>query len=61
MIADMPSNKKRNLIVTGLFIRGKKLNISLVFTAQSYSLFLKILALFCYENSKQRRTSENFS
>ena len=31
LIADMLSNKKRNRIVTELFIRGRKLNISLVF------------------------------
>ena len=31
MIADMLSNKKLNSIVTELFIRGRKLNISLVF------------------------------
>ena len=31
MITDMLSNKKRNPIVTELFIRGRKLNISLVF------------------------------
>ena len=31
MIADMLSNKKLNPIVTELFIRGRKLNISLVF------------------------------
>ena len=31
MIADMLSNKKRNPVVTELFIRGRKLNISLVF------------------------------
>ena len=31
MIADMISNKKRNSVVTELFIRGRKLNISLVF------------------------------
>ena len=36
MIADMLSNKKRNAIVTELFIRGRKLNISLVFITQSY-------------------------
>ena len=35
MIADMISNKKLNSIVTGLFIRGRKLNISIVFIAQS--------------------------
>ena len=31
MIADMLSNRKLNPIVTELFIRGTKLNISLVF------------------------------
>ena len=32
----MLNNKKLNPIVTELFIRGRKLNISLVFIAQSY-------------------------
>ena len=36
MIADMINNKKLNTIVTELFIRGRKLNISFVFTMQSY-------------------------
>ena len=36
MIADMINNKKLNSIVTELFIRARKLNISLVFIAQSY-------------------------
>ena len=36
MIADMINNKKLNSIVTELFIRGRKLNISLVFIIQSY-------------------------
>ena len=36
MIADMLSNKKLNPIVTELFIRGRKLNISLVFITRSY-------------------------
>ena len=35
MIADMGSNKKLNPIVTELFIRRKKLNVSLVFITQS--------------------------
>ena len=35
MIADMPINKNLNLIVTELFFRGRKLNISLVFITQS--------------------------
>ena len=36
MIADMINNKKLKSIVTEVFIRGRKLNISLVFIAQSY-------------------------
>ena len=36
MIADMINNKKLNSIVTNLFIRGRKLNISFVFITQSY-------------------------
>ena len=36
MIADMINNKKLSSVVTELFIRGKKLNISLVFITQSY-------------------------
>ena len=36
MIADMINNKKLNSIVTKLFMRGRKINISLVFIAQSY-------------------------
>ena len=36
MIADMINNKKLNSIVTELFIRGIKLNISLVFITQSF-------------------------
>ena len=36
MIADMIQNKKLNSIVTELFIRGRKLNVSLVFITQSY-------------------------
>ena len=36
MIADMIHNKKLDSVVTELFIRGRKLNISLVFISQSY-------------------------
>ena len=35
LIAEMLSNKKPNPIVTELFIRGKQLNIYLVFITQS--------------------------
>ena len=36
MIADMIHNKKLDSIATELFIRGRKLNISLVSVTQSY-------------------------
>ena len=36
MIADMINNKNLNSIVNELLIRGRKLNISLVFITQSY-------------------------
>ena len=36
MIVDMTNNKKLNPIVTELFIRGRKLNISIIFITQSY-------------------------
>ena len=35
MIADMINNKRLNPIVRELFIRGRKLNISVVFITQS--------------------------
>ena len=45
MIADIIRNKKLNSIVTELFIRGRKLNISLVFITQSYFKFPKDVRL----------------
>ena len=45
MIADMIHNKKLNSIVTELFIRGRKLNISLAFITQSYFKVPKDLRL----------------
>ena len=45
MIADMIQNKKLNSIVTELSIRGRKLNISLVFITQPYFRVLKDVRL----------------
>ena len=45
MITDMLSNKKLNPIVTKLFIRGRKLNISLLFITQSYFAIPKNIRL----------------
>ena len=41
MIVDMINNKNPNSIVTDLFIRRRKLNISLVFIMKSYFKVLK--------------------
>ena len=44
MVDDMLSNKKVNSMVTELFIRGRKLTISLVLITQSYFVkYQKIL------------------
>ena len=43
MIADMIHNKKLDSIVTKLFIRGRKLNISLVFITRHILRFQKML------------------
>ena len=45
MIADMINNKKLDSIVTELFIRSRKLNISSVFITQSYSKVAKDVTL----------------
>ena len=67
MIADMLSRKTSNSnpIVTELFIRGRKLIISLVFITQSYFAVPKntrldsSLKIFIYKNFKQKGTSTN--
>ena len=43
IIADMVSNKKVNPVVTELFIRGRKVNISLDLSHKLISLFQKFL------------------
>ena len=45
MKADMESNKKLSPIVIELFLRGIKLNISLVFISQSYFKVPKTIRL----------------
>ena len=45
MIADMHSKKKLSSIVTEMFMRGRRLNISLVFITQSYFKVPKNLRL----------------
>ena len=45
MIADMESNKKLSPIVTELFLRGRKFNISLAFMSLSYFKVAKTIRL----------------
>ena len=63
MIAGILSIKKYNLIVTELFIRGRKLNIPLVFVTESHfvvpeNIRLNFTHYSYYKNSKQTRTYE---
>ena len=62
MIADMINNKKLNPIVTELFIRGRKLNISNVFIRQSYFRAPKDIRLnfthFYHENLNKRELQQ---
>ena len=63
MIGNIPSNKKLNLIVTELFIRGRKLNIYLVFITQFYFAVPKNIRLNSthYFIMKIKQTNENFN
>ena len=60
MIADMLKNKKLTLMVTELFIRGKKLNISLVFITQSYFSVPKNISLNSTHNFVVKIPNKNF-
>ena len=58
LIADMIHNKNLDSVVTELFIRGRKLNISLFFITQSYFTVPKDVRLntnhfFIAKNSRQ--------
>ena len=58
IISDVINDKKLNPIVTELLIRGRKLNISIVFITRSYFKvpkdvrLIKFYTLFYHENSK---------
>ena len=45
MMEDMEANKKLSPIITVMFLRGRKLDISLVFIRQSYFKVLKTIRL----------------
>ena len=56
MMPEMEPNKKSSPIVTELFLRGRKLNISLAFVSQFYfklpkNYMTKFNTLFYHENS----------
>ena len=59
MIVNMFSNKKHHLIVTEIFIWGRKLNISLVFIARFYFVVLENIRLNSthYLSSKLRKNA----
>ena len=64
IFADMISIKEHNQIVTELFIKGRRLNISTVFITQFYfttsnDVRLNYTHLFYYENPKQMTASTN--
>lgn len=62
IIVDISSDKKVHKIVTELFMRGRKINISLIFILQSLQKIPKdVRQDTTYEkNSKQTRASPNF-
>ena len=47
VIADMISNKKHNSVVTELYIRGRKINVSHIFIIQSYFKVSRNVRLNC--------------
>ena len=60
-MADVEGNKKLIPIVTELFPRGIKINLSLVYISQSYFKVpkTKVNTLFYYQNTYKNRTSTN--
>ena len=65
MIADIMTNKKFQVIVKELFIRRKKVNISLLFITRSYfpvpKDVIKFNILFDYEDQQQKRITKNIA
>ena len=59
MITDMLNIKKRNPIITELFIRGRKLNISLVFITEFYFAVPKTIRLTI--SLRKFQTNKNFN
>ena len=51
----MESNKKLSPIVTELFLRGRKLNVSLVFISQSYFKVFRTIRLYFIMKTLNKR------
>ena len=63
MIVDIMTNKRFQAIIKELFIRCRRLNISLVFSTQSYFSVpkrckIKYNTLFYHENKQQQRITK---
>ena len=58
MIDDMLSDKKLNPVVTTLFIRGRKLNISFLFISQSYLNLPKNISLSSMDYSIMKTSNK---
>lgn len=63
MIVDMEFNKKLKLIITELYIRGRKINISLVFKSRCFFIVLKNIKLnatyyFIMEIANERKLQQ---
>ena len=61
MIADMINNKKLDSIVTALFTRGRKGNISIVFISQSYFKVPKIFIMKIPNERELQQIALNYS
>ena len=61
MIVDMINNRNLGSIVTDLFIRGRKLDISLVFITQSYFQVTKDVRLNTTHFENRECTAERYS
>ena len=65
MIAEIMTNKKFQAIIKQLFIRCRKLNISLVFISQSYFSVPKVVRLnlthYLIMNINNKRESQNIA
>ena len=61
MIVDITTNRRFQAIIKELFIRCKKLNVSLVFITQSYFSVpkdLRLNTLFDHENKQDKRITK---